>query len=328
MEGTAAVNERKSERLLNLLIMLLVQRHFVAKDRIRTLLYPGSSRDAFEKMFERDKEELRSLGVPIEVGQMDAFFADEPGYRIRPDEFALPDIALEPDEAAIIGLATKVWQHARLAEATTDVVRKLTALGVPVDVSALDIVQPRLSADEPSFDVFFEAVQERSAVEFDYVRSGQSEVTRRRLHPWGVARYAGRWYVVGHDLDRDAERLFRLSRVQGKARKVGPAGAYEVPPGTDVGEVARRLAPAPRLERAVVLARAGAGVPLRREASEITTAVVGPDDRTVWDRLVITRSAIGLADELLGYGADVYVEEPAELRAELVERLGAVGGAA
>jgi proteasome accessory factor B len=328
VEGTAAVNERKSERLLNLLIMLLVQRHFVAKDRIRTLLYPGSSRDAFEKMFERDKEELRSLGVPIEVGQMDAFFADEPGYRIRPDEFALPDIALEPDEAAIIGLATKVWQHARLAEATTDVVRKLTALGVPVDVSALDIVQPRLSADEPSFDVFFEAVQERSAVEFDYVRSGQSEVTRRRLHPWGVARYAGRWYVVGHDLDRDAERLFRLSRVQGKARKVGHAGAYEVPPGTDVGEVARRLAPAPRLERAVVLARAGTGVPLRREASEITTAVVGPDDRTLWDRLVITRSAIGLADELLGYGADVYVEEPAELREELVARLSAVGGAA
>jgi len=120
----------KSERLLNLLIMLLVQRHYVAKDRIREILYPDSTLDAFEKMFERDKDELRSLGVPIEVGQMDAFFDDEPGYRIRPDEFALPDISLTADEAAVIGLATKVWQHARLAEATTEAVRKLTALGV------------------------------------------------------------------------------------------------------------------------------------------------------------------------------------------------------
>ncbi len=209
----------KSERLLNLLIMLLVQRHYVAKDRIREILYPDSTPDAFEKMFERDKDELRSLGVPIEVGQMDAFFDDEPGYRIRPDEFALPDISLTADEAAVIGLATKVWQHARLAEATTEAVRKLTALGVDVDLTALDIVEPRLSADEPSFDVFWEATQERTPVVFDYVRSGDTEVRTRHLQPWGVARYSGRWYVVGFDTDRRAERIFRLSRVQGTARQ-------------------------------------------------------------------------------------------------------------
>src|SRR4051794_10493835 len=117
----------KTERLLNLLIMLLVQRHYVPKDRIRAILYADASDEAFEKMFERDKDELRSLGVPIEVGQMDAFFDDEPGYRIRADEFALPDISLEPDEAAVVALATKVWENARLAEATMDAVGKLTA---------------------------------------------------------------------------------------------------------------------------------------------------------------------------------------------------------
>src|ERR1700710_1772826 len=110
--------------------MLLVQRDYVSKNRIREILYADApSTEACEKMFERDKDELRSLGVPIEVGQMDAFFDDEPGYRIRPDEFALPDISLTADEATVIGLATKVWQHARLAEATTEAVRKLTALG-------------------------------------------------------------------------------------------------------------------------------------------------------------------------------------------------------
>ena len=180
-------------------------------------------------MFERDKDELRSLGVPIEVGQMDAFFDDEPGYRIRPDEFALPDISLTADEAAVVGLATKVWQHARLAEATTEAVRKLTALGVDVDLTALDIVEPRLTADEPSFDVFWEATQERTPVAFDYVRSGDTEVRTRHLQPWGVARYSGRWYVVGFDTDREAERIFRLSRVQGRATKDGAAGLLRGP---------------------------------------------------------------------------------------------------
>ena len=92
----------KTERLLNLLIMLLVQRHYVSKERIREILYADApSTDAFEKTFERDKDELRSLGVPIEVGQMDAYFDDEPGYRIRADQFALPEISLESDEAQV-----------------------------------------------------------------------------------------------------------------------------------------------------------------------------------------------------------------------------------
>lgn len=319
---------QKSERLLNLLIMLLVQRHYVSKDRIRAILYPDSSTDAFEKMFERDKEELRSLGVPIEVGNMDAYFDDEPGYRIRPDEFALPDISLTADEAAVIGLATRVWEHARLAEATTEAVRKLTALGVPLDVSALDIAQPRLSADEPSFDVFWEAIQERTPVEFQYRRSGATTTSTRHLQPWGVVRYSGRWYVVGLDTDRGEERVFRLSRVQGEARKAGPPGSYDVPPGTDVRATTVRLAPTPPAGRAVVLVRAGSGLALRRDAESVEPGVTGPDERTAWDRVVINRGGPGAADELLGYGSDVYVEEPAALRQQVVERLTAVVEAA
>jgi proteasome accessory factor B len=326
----SSMTVRKSERLLNLLIMLLVQRHYVAKDRIRSILYPDSSTEGFEKMFERDKEELRSLGVPIEVGNMDAYFDDEPGYRIRPDEFGLPDITLEADEAAVIGLATRVWEHARLAEATTEAVRKLTALGVQLDVSALDIAEARLTADEPAFDVFWEATQERTPVEFEYCRSGQTEVVTRHLQPWGVVRYSGRWYAVGLDTDRGEERVFRLSRVQGEARRAGPPGSYDIPPGTDVRATAKRLAPAPTTERAVVLVRSGAGLVLRRNAESIETDVAGPDDRTGWDRLVVSRSGLGLADELLGYGDDLYVEEPAELRETVIARLRSVldGGAA
>ena len=314
----------KTERLLNLLIMLLVQRHFVPKGRIRSILYPDSSDEAFEKMFERDKDDLRSIGVPIEVGQMDAYFDDEPGYRVRPDEFQLPRIELAADEAAVIGLATRVWGHARLAEATTEAVRNLTAFGLPADVSALEIVQPRLVAEEPSFDVFWEASQERTPVEFGYLRSGQTEPTTRHLQPWGVVRYSGRWYAVGFDTDRGEERVFRLSRVQGQARRSGAPASYDVPAGVDIRDVTRRLAPAPVAETVTILVRGGAGHALRRSAAKVETDVTGPDDATTWDRLVLERGGEALADELLSYGADVCVEAPAALRQAVVQRLAAV----
>ena len=318
-------NASKTERLLNLLIMLLVQRNYVSKERIRAILYADASDDAFEKMFERDKEELRSLGVPIEVGQMDAYFDDEPGYRVRADEFALPEISLESDEASVVALATKVWEHARLAEATTDAVSKLSAAGLALDLGALDIAQPRLSADEPAFDVFWEATVARRAVTFDYQRPGYDAPLTRHLQPWGVVRFSGRWYAVGLDTDRGEERVFRLSRVVGPAKAVGNPGAFEIPPGTDVRAVARRLAPTAPSEEAVVLVRPGAGVVLRRAAGSVEPDVAGPDDATPWDRLLLPSGA--QADELLALGPDVYVERPASLRDEVIARLRAAAGA-
>jgi proteasome accessory factor B len=321
------VTARKSERLLNLLITLLVSRTYVGKDRIREVIEqyreaPGA--DAFEKMFERDKEELRSLGIPIEVGYVDRAFEDEPGYRIERSAFELPEIDLDPAEAAVVGLAARVWQHAGLAAATSDALVKLKAAGVSVDREALNVVQPEIAAEEPSFEAFWDATRTRTAVEFDYRTSTSSEAAPRHLQPWGVVSYRGRWYVVGFDTDRQAERIFRLSRVQGRATKAGAPGSYEVPPGTDVSQVARRLAPEPSTERVVLLVRKGAGHTLRRGADRVEEGVAGPDAHSTWDRLVLERGSVGLADEVLGYGADVYVEEPTQLRDRVVRRLRAV----
>jgi proteasome accessory factor B len=211
-----------------------------------------------------------------------------------------------------------VWEHARLAEATTDAVGKLAAAGLELDLGALDIAQPRLTADEPSFDVFWEATLARRPVTFDYRRPGYAEPLTRHLEPWGVVRYSGRWYVVGQDTDRAEERVFRLSRVVGTARMSGPAGSYVVPPGTDVREAARRIAPTLPTEEAVVLVRPGAAAVLRRVASAVEPDVAGPDELTPWDRL---RLAGAQADELLAFGPDLYVEGPPALRDEVVARL-------
>ena len=309
---------RKSERLLNLLITLLVSRSYVTKERIRSVVeqYRDAGDEAFEKMFERDKEELRSLGIPIEVGHLDRAFDDEPGYRIERSAFELPEIDLEPDEAAVVGLAARVWQHAGLASATSDALVKLKAAGVSVDREALDVVAPQVTVEDPAFEPFWAATRSRTPVAFGYRTVASPEAAERHLQPWGVVSFRGRWYVVGMDTDRGEERLFRLSRVQGEVRPTGRPGAFEVPAGTDIHALTQSLAPAPPEHRATLRVREGAGLGLRRQGTVTGAAGAG------WDRVEIPYGrSDALADEVLAFGADVVVEGPAQLRDLVVSRL-------
>jgi proteasome accessory factor B len=317
---------RKSERLMNLLIMLLVARRHLDKEHIRSYLYDDSTDDAFEKMFERDKDELRQLGIPIDMASQDAFFEDEQGYRIHRTAFELPDVALEADEAAVLGLAARVWQHAGLAGATSDAIVKLKAAGIAVDRSALDLVEPQLSAEEPSFDAFWAAAQRRAPVAFDYQRSGSAAVSSRHLQPWRVAWSSGRWYVLGLDTDRGAPRLFRLSRVRGEVTETGAPASYELPADVDFHAMTRQLAPTPPVsEQASVLVRTGTANGLRRQASAVEEGVPGPDDSSTWDRLTIEGSSVpAVADEVLSFGSDAYAEAPPALHQLVVDRLRAV----
>lgn len=296
----------------------------MTKDRIRDVIedYRRGSDEAFEKMFERDKDELRSLGIPIEVGHLDAFFEDEVGYRIKRDAFELPQVELEPDEAAVVGLAARVWQHAGLADATSQALLKLKAAGLPVDREALDVVQPRLVADEPAFDAVWAATQSRTPVVFDYRRRGLGEPTRRHVQPWGVVSARGRWYVVGHDSDRGEPRLFRLSRIVGDVATDGRPGSFVVPDGTDVRALTRSLAPEQPVGRATIRVRKGAAQDLRRRA--VSTAEAGEG----WDVLELEYADLDTAagEVLAALDAAVAVEPP-ELRDLVVDRLSAVAGA-
>jgi proteasome accessory factor B len=313
------VAARKSERLLNLLITLLVSRSYVTKERIRSVVeqYREAGDEAFEKMFERDKDELRSLGIPIEVGYLDRAFEDEPGYRIERSAFELPQIDLEPDEAAVIGLAARVWQHAGLASATSDALVKLKAAGVSVDRAVLNTVAPQLTVDEPAFEAFWAATQDRTPVTFEYRTATSAESATRHLEPWGVVSSRARWYVVGLDTDRAAPRLFRLSRVQGEVRTTGRPGSFEVPEGTDIRALTESLAPTAPDHHARLLVRQGAAYGLRRQATPVPGATPAG-----WDRVEVSYGRTdALADEVLGYGGDVIVEEPADLRGLVVGRL-------
>lgn len=312
------MSQAKSERLMNLVICLLVTRGYVAKSRIRQVVggYGDQDDAAFERMFERDKDELRELGIPIETGPLNPLAEDESGYRIRRQDFELPEINLEPDEAAVLGLAARVWQHASLAEATSRAVLKLRAAGVETDTAALGAIEPRLAAEEPSFWPLWEAVRDRRAVRFGYRKDPGGTAQQRQLEPWRVLSWHGRWYVVGRDLDRDAPRLFRLSRIVDEVTPLGRGGGYEVPPSDAVRQAAGALAPMRATSTARVRVRKSAGFGLRRRAHSCD---VGSDG---WDELTVPFGDTGvLVEELAGYGHDIVALDPPDVRKRLIEHL-------
>jgi proteasome accessory factor B len=316
--------QAKSERLMNLVICLLVSRGFVPKTRIRQVVggYGDQSDEAFERMFERDKEELRELGIPIETGSNDPAGDDEPGYNIRRQEFELPEIHLEPDEAAVLGLAARVWQHASLAEATSRAVLKLRAAGVETDTGALAAVEPRIAVEEPAFWPLWEAVRDRRPVTFEHRKAAGEPPTQRRLQPWSVFSWHGHWYVVGFDVERAAPRLFRLDRIVGEVTPAGEPGSYPVPSAGEIRDAAGLLTPPREIGLARVRVRRGSGFGLRRRAANVQ-ALAGD-----WDVLTVPYADPGtLVAELAGYGADVVVIEPDVVRRRVMEHLQAVVGA-
>ncbi len=315
---------------MNLVIMLLVSRNYVTKERIREVIegYQGSEDEAFEKKFERDKAELRSLGIPLEVGSVDKFFDDEQGYRIARDAFELPELDLEPDEVAVLGLAARVWQHASLASATSSALIKLRAAGYDVDRDALDVVQPRVGADEPAFDAMWTATISRTPVRFGYRRPRDEVAAVRHLEPWGVVTSRERWYVVGHDRDRGEPRMFRLSRIEGAVENDGRPGTFTVPEGTDIRALTSALAPTRPTMEATVLARRGSAVLMRKRAVGVVPDVAGPDDATPWDRLTVPMYSYDeMAGDVLSHLGDVVAEAPAELRDRVVHQLESLLGA-
>src|SRR5262249_14668533 len=157
----------------NLVICLLSTRRFLTADQIAATV-PGYEHDAdnpreheaFQRKFERDKAELRELGIPLETGTTSALDPD-PGYRIARLDYALPDMHLEPDEPAAVGIAARLWQHAGLAAAASSGLLKLRAAGVEVDLQATLGVEPVVNVD-PAFDPLQGAARERREVRFDY----------------------------------------------------------------------------------------------------------------------------------------------------------------
>jgi proteasome accessory factor B len=311
------MSRRKTERLLSLVVCLLSSPRYLTATQIRAAVpgYPDSF-DAFKRMFERDKEELRDLGIPLEMGTNGAL-DDEAGYRIPRQAYVLPDIRLEPDEAAVLALAARMWRRAELAGAAAGALLKLRAAGVEADETQPPGIEPRLQTGEAAFGRLWEAVRDRRPVAFRYWAAGRSEAEQRELEPWGVVNRRGRWYVAGLDRVRQAVRVFRLSRIQGQVEFAGPAASVTVPEGTDVRELVQAWDDfTPAQQTALLRVRQGAGFGIRRRAISQRPGGDGFD-------LVEARftDAGWFAEHLASFGPDVVVCEPPDLRDAVMTRL-------
>ncbi|WP_440899150.1 helix-turn-helix transcriptional regulator [Actinosynnema sp.] len=318
----------RAERLVNLVLCLLSTRQYLTAARIRAIV-PGytdaATDEAFFRMFERDKSELRDLGVPLETGRSGAFDSVD-GYRIARRDYELGDIDLEPDEAAAVALAGRLWDSPQLTGAAHGALLKLRAAGVDVDQDVHVPVEPRVRATEPAFPPLLAASQTGRVVEFDYRRPSPVEVRTRTVEPWGVVCWRGRWYVVGHDRDRAATRCFRLSRIVGDVRTLGKPGAVTRPDDVDLLGFVARTQPSPQPPAPAKLWVAkGRGHGLRRRARVVgERELAGVPGDLLEIELNFPDSAAGW---IAGFGPDAVVLEPEVLAKSVRERLlGALRG--
>lgn len=318
---------------MNLVIALLSTNSYLTAEKIRKSVagYSESASDeAFSRMFERDKNELRDLGIPLETGKLSSFDATE-GYRINRKAYALPPVELTAEESAAVAVATQLWQSPELVTATQSALLKLRAAGVDVDSEDAGVAitstaaLPGLRGSEEALGVLLAATNSGRVVQFQHRQTRNDPYRTRTLEPWGVLTHQGRWYVVGHDRDRADTRTFRLSRIGPGAKAIGPSGAVTVPDGIDLREIVQRVvADVPTGEQARVWIAEGRATALRRQA--VTAAPLTWRGRTGEEITVDIGMHDRLAREIASYGTDAVALDPPQLRDDVLARLRAHAG--
>jgi len=302
---------RKNERLVNLTIALLATKRYLTKNEIFRNIegYEGSA-EAKERMFERDKDDLRKLGIQIEVGGLDPLFDDEAGYRIQPESYALSLRNLTPTQVTLLSFAAQAWQDAAFTDLSQQALRKLTSVGVDTDSSQLPVMAPKLIGADENLRSALDALTTLTTIEFDYLNI-QGVAQKRKLQVYGVQARKSHWYLIGLDTEKSAIRNFRVDRIRGEVTSIGKSQSYEIPANFEISE----LEPAIETPLAVLQVRPGAGYQLRRMATTVETS----DD---WDLIEVPIFDLDFITSLvLWHGDDVIVSSPLQLRNAVVSSL-------
>jgi predicted DNA-binding transcriptional regulator YafY len=293
------------ERVLNLLIYLLESQSPVTADDVRrtVLGYDGQTDEAFHRMFERDKDVLRKLGVPLNRHALDAWEVDY-GYTVDPDEYAVPDPGLSEEERVALSVAARMVRLGG-SYAGLDALLKLGGIERSVGLEPLGA---DLGAEGEVLGSLFAAITERRAVKFDY------RAIERQLDPYGIAHRRGHWYLVG--AGTEGERIYRVDRIC-KLTVSEKTGTFAKPKGFDV----RSLMDGQPWE-------AGSGPEVEatiRFDSEVawwaarTLGLERPDAELVATVPVANRDA--LVGWVLSFGDAAEVLDPPEIRDEIRTRV-------
>ncbi|WP_022880699.1 helix-turn-helix transcriptional regulator [Gryllotalpicola ginsengisoli] len=312
------------ERQFSLVLALLATEHGLTKEQILSTVDgyaqkydPDGPNANLERQFERDKDALRELGLPLET-------VDPPGepgnnqlqrYRIPKGDYELPgDVTFTPTELGLLQLAGAVWREGTLSGDSRRALIKLRALGVEPDGVMLGYA-PRLRALEPAFAPLTEAIERHEIVTFPYLRPGRTSARPHTIKPLAVFQFRGRWLFQGLD-HADRPLTFLLSRIVGEVK--GTKTYFEPPAGD---QAARAVAD---LQRVWDRQTATVEVVPGSDAAARLGRRFGGDDPEATVLTVHYSDLALLADELAGYGPEALVIEPEHLKQAVVSRLEAI----
>ena len=305
---------RKIERLINLTIALLATKRYLTKSEIfRTVEGYEGSAETKERMFERDKDDLRSLGISIDVGSFDPLFNDEAGYRIKSENYQLNLGEITPTEISLLSLAADAWQGAALADAAQNAILKLSSIGVPADPIDIPGLSPKLSNSSKDLETITGAIGTSDFLVFDYL-STNLLAEERAIIPIALSNKAGFWYVSGVDHDVQEVRTFRFDRVIGSITLKKNKDPFEFPSEFELGHIDSTST----TSSAIIDVRKGKGHALRSLATSLK-------DLGEWDQIRVPIFSIEyLTAQILWHGEDVFVHEPSDLRNNVVDQLQAL----
>lgn len=303
--------DERTERLLNLVFCLMASRRAVPRAFIRDNVqgYGDSpSEDAFARMFERDKDELRAMGIPIETVMNGV---EVEGYRITHEDYALENLSFTSAELSVLAVAAQVWETAARQPVAATALRKIEALdGIEIATSLSVGARTPLANPLPTIGPLLRALRKRQRVKFTYRKPSGSQAEKRHVEPWALVSWRGAWYLVARDAERDGRRVFRLSRIEGGITTVAAEDAYSIPrdedPRTAVGSW---IGDEPRRAVRVRVDDAGAGA-LR---------VRGTIDGNVVS--VYCSDGLEAVPDILAAGPAAVVIDPEDVREVVIERL-------
>ena len=300
---------RKSERLVNLTIALLATKRYLTKSEIfRTIEGYEGAPEAMERMFERDKDDLRSLGIAIELGTFDPIFEDEAGYRITPSSYQLNLGELDGTDIALLSLAATAWSGAALERESTSALIKLASMGIDNDSETLSLLTPQVSGTDRNFALITDAIVRRSEIEFEYLGADLSRQVRK-VSPYSMRGQSGSWYLVGFDNEKDSLRTFRLDRIVSEVSVSKKVNSFEIPDSIpDQSSDETR-------ELAILRVRKRRGHQLRSLSNLIEAG-------EEWDEITLPIVDVSwLVRIILWHRDDVIVLEPSALRERVIDSL-------
>jgi proteasome accessory factor B len=315
------------ERLFSLVLALIATEHGLTKGEIlstvqgyRQRYAPGGDNATLERQFERDKDDIRDLGVPLETVENPLETGNNQllRYRIPKGAYDLPEeVTFTPQETTLLNLAAEVWREGSLSSESRRALLKLRSLGVDVDDSTIGYA-PRVRVRDPAFDGLSDAIARHLVVRFPYLKPGESAAVSRTVEPHALVKHEGRWHLAAHDQGRDAKRNFLLSRITGPVTKTRTF--FDPPAGDPAAEALAELDRVFSTRSVTVDVMPGSDAERRLAARDTQESeLVLSDGRR---RLVVgcTDEAL-LADELASYGPEARVVEPETMRDAVVSRL-------